>query len=199
MTRDVFAGWISGAGSTSGVRVVIGHWPVSPFGSFADAMVADANGHRTLLAPTSDTAQYVSDTYVFDDVVETPIDFVAEPNRWRFESDPLSVRIEVGGRVALGLLLRPLPRRLAAAPALTVLTDPVARIVLRGVRTRGTAGDGRREFYGAHDVRQITALSGTWRGQDLGDLAPVDPPPDFGFSSTPRRPSVTEVTTTIDR
>ena len=30
-------------------------------------------------------------------------------------------------------------------------------------------------------------------------LAPVDPPCRFGFSSTPRRPSVTSVVTTIER
>ena len=29
--------------------------------------------------------------------------------------------------------------------------DPVARVVMRGVRTRGSAGHGRREWYGATD------------------------------------------------
>jgi hypothetical protein len=32
-----------------------------------------------------------------------------------------------------------------------------------------------------------------------GRLAPVDPPCRFGFSSTPRRPSVTSVVTTVER
>ena len=39
----------------------------------------------------------------------------------------------------------------------------------------------------------------SWRGTGLGPLAPVDPPCRFGFSSTPRLPSVTSVMTTIER
>ena len=56
-----------------------------------------------------------------------------------------------------------------------------------GVRTRGTAGNGRREWYGATDARAVTALSGAFDGTDLGALADVDPPCRFGFSSTPRQ------------
>jgi hypothetical protein len=75
--------------------------------------------------------------------------------------------------------------------------DPVSRRVLRGVRTRGTALAGRREFYGATDLHAVTALEGSFDGRLLGELAPVDPPCRFGFSSTPRRPSVTTVVTTV--
>ena len=70
--------------------------------------------------------------------------------------------------------------------------------LLRGVRTRGAALAGRREWYGATDVHAVTSLAGTYDGGDLGTLAPVDPPCRFGFSSTPRRPSVTTVVTTVD-
>jgi hypothetical protein len=70
--------------------------------------------------------------------------------------------------------------------------------VLRGVRTRGTAGGRRREWYGATGVRAVTALTGSFDGADLGGLAPVEPPCRFGFSSTPRRPTVTSLRTTID-
>lgn len=199
MIRERFHGQIGGTGSTSGVRVVIGHWPQSPFGSFTDAMVADSAGHRVLIAPTPEIAEYVSQTYQFDEVEVVGVRFDDSDNAWSFEGGPLSVRLGTGRRTLLGALLRPIPRAVSAAPVSTVLTDPIARIVLRGVRTRGTAGGGRREYYGAHDVRAITSLSGTWHGHDLGAVAPVEPPPDFGFSSTPRRPSVTDVTTTIDR
>jgi hypothetical protein len=44
----------------------------------------------------------------------------------------------------------------------------------------------------------VTALRGRFDGADLGRLAAVDPPCSFGFSSTPRRPSVTEVVTTVE-
>ena len=43
----------------------------------------------------------------------------------------------------------------------------------------------------------MTSLTGRWDGVDLGRLAPVDPPTRFGFSSTPRTPALTAVTTTI--
>ena len=111
----------------------------------------------------------------------------------------LELDLSIGGPTALGRLLRLVPSRVATSPAWCALTDPVARLVLRGVRTRGTAGQERREWYGATSARAVTALQGTWRGEDLGLLAPVDPPCRFGFSSTPRRPSVTGVVTTIER
>ncbi len=96
------------------------------------------------------------------------------------------------------MLLRAVPRRLAESPAWCAATDPAARVLLRGVRTRGVAREGRREWYGATDVRAVTALAGTFDGAALGTLAPVDPPCRFGFSSTPRRPAVTTVVTTVE-
>jgi hypothetical protein len=50
-TRWQFTGWIAGLGTGSGYRVVIGHWPRSPFGVVTDTMVEDLPGHRTLYAP----------------------------------------------------------------------------------------------------------------------------------------------------
>ncbi len=91
-----------------------------------------------------------------------------------------------------------MPEAVATAPAWCALTDPVARVVLRGVRTRGSAGHGRREWYGATDHHAVTSLRGWLEGHDLGTVAPVEPAPDFGFSSTPRRPSVTSVVTTVE-
>ena len=97
----------------------------------------------------------------------------------------------------LGRLLRLVPGRVAASPAWATLVDPVARVALRGVRTRGTARAGRQEFYGATDLHQVIAMRGSLEGVPLGDLARVDPPCRFGFSSTPRMPSVTTVVTTV--
>lgn len=188
-----FRGAIAGVGTTSGVRVVVGRWGASPFGAFADAMVETAAGHRVLLAPTSEVADLVASTYSFDEVRIEPITV----NGWALRSPSLELDITVGGRTALGRLLRLVPQRLAESPAWCTVTDPVARVVLRGVRTRGSAGQGRREWYGATDAHAVTAARGTFEGADLGGLAPVEPPPRFGFSSTPRRPSVTRVVTTV--
>ena len=198
--RQRFRGSIAGVGSTSGVRVVVGHWPTSPFGPFADAMVETADGHRVLLAPSPAVAEFVEATYVFDEVRVEPVSVSASvaDGSWEVRTPSLRLTLRVGRRTPLGLLLRAVPRRLAESPAWCALTDPTARVLLRGVRTRGTANGGRREWYGATDTRAITSMAGSFDGTPLGTLSPVDPPCGFGFSSTPRRPSVTEVVSTVE-
>jgi hypothetical protein len=191
--RSRFRGHIAGVGSTSGVRLVVGRWAESPLGSFADVMVETAAGHRVLLAPSDDVAEFVRATYTFDEVRIEDVTV----DGWRVRSPSVSMDLVVGGRTALGRLLRLVPGRVAESPAWCTVTDPVARVVLRGVRTRGTAGGDRREWYGATDHRQVTAMTGAFDGVDLGGLAPVTPAPRFGFSSTPPRPSVTTVVTTV--
>ena len=69
--------------------------------------------------------------------------------------------------------------------------------MLPGVRTRGTAGRGRQEFYAALDLRRIDRATVLWEGADQGELAPVDPPVRFGFGSTPRQPSVARIVTLV--
>lgn len=197
--RERFAGRIAGVGSTSGVRVVVGRWDASPWGAFADVMIEDAAGHRVLLAPSERVRDFVAATYSFDEVVIEPVSVVDTADGWKVSTPSLSLRLVVGGRTPLGALLGLVPARLATAPAWCGAIDPVARVVMKGVRTRGTAGNDRREWYGATSVVSVDALTGTWRGEDLGELRPVDPPCRFGFSSTPARPSVTSVVTTIER
>ena len=197
--RERFTGRIAGVGSTSGVRVVVGRWDASPWGSFADVMVEDASGHRVLLAPDERVREFVSATYTFDEHVIEPVVVSDVAGGWDVATPSLSLRLAVGARTPLGALLALVPEPVATSPAWCGLVDPVARVVVRGVRTRGTAGNDRREWYGATAVHAVTGLSGTWRGAALGELARVDPPCRFGFSSTPARPSVTSVVTTIER
>jgi hypothetical protein len=188
-----FRGAIAGVGSTSGVRVVVGRWDESPYGAFADAMVETASGHRVLLAPTAEVADFVAATYSFDEIRIEPV----AVDGWSVRSRSLTLDLTVGDRTALGWLLRLVPRRVAEGTWWCSVTDPVARAALRGVRTRGSAKDGRREWYGATDVRSVEAMTGTFDGSRLGALAPVEPAPRFGFSSTPPRPSVTDLVTTV--
>lgn len=197
--RERFEGRIAGVGSTSGVRVVVGRWDASPWGAFADVMIEDAAGHRVLLAPSERVRDFVAATYSFDEVVIEPVSVVDTPDGWEVSTPSLSLRLVVGGRTPLGALLSLVPASLATAPAWCGAIDPIARVVMKGVRTRGTAGNDRREWYGATTVAAVEAISGTWRGEDLGELGAVDPPCRFGFSSTPTRPSVTTVVTTIER
>ena len=196
--RHRFAGAIAGVGSSSGVRIVVGRWETSPLGTFADVMLAEPDGTRVLLAPSDEVAEFVSTTYHFDRVEIGPVGVAVGETGWHTVAPGLDLTFRVGGRPPLGRLLRRVPRRLATAPGWARLTDPVARVLLRGVRTRGTAGNDRREYYGATDLHRVTGLAGSWRGTGLGALAPVSPEPRFGFGSTPERPTVTSLVTTID-
>lgn len=193
--RSKFYGRIAGVGSESGVRVVVGRWHRTPMGPFADAMVETASGHRVLLAPDQAVADFISATYTFDEIRIEPVT-VDDP--WRLRSPSLELDLVPGARTSLGRALRLVPRRLAESPAWCSVTDPIARLVLGGVRTRGTAGEGRREWYGATDAHRIEAISGSFDGRDLGELRDVDPPCRFGFTSTPRQPTITSVVTTVE-
>jgi hypothetical protein len=196
--RQRFHGQIAGLGSTSGTRVVVGRWDDSPLGSFADVMLERPDGHRVLYAPTTEVGDFIADTYVFDEVRTVPVAAAVTDGRWVVAADDLHVEFTTGGRVPLGWVLRAVPGPLARSTTWATAVDPVARRLLRGVGTRGQARSGRREWYGATDLHAVTSLRGTLDGRTIGDLAPVHPPTRFGFSSTPSRPSVTTVVTTVE-
>ena len=196
---DRFEGLIAGIGTSSGTRLVIGHWETSPFGAFTDVMMEDTAGHRTLLAPTQEVADYVGATYTFDDVVVLPITSAVTEDRLVVDAGDLRLRAGVGGVTLLGRLLGLVPSTLATHPWWLTLINPVASRLVRGVATAGSAGHGRTEYYGVTSARAITGVAASWRGADLGALAPVSPPVRFGFSSAPPRPQLCSVTTTIRR
>ena len=195
-TRLRFDGWILGVGTTSGIRVVVGHWPRSPLGAFSDVMVQPPDGHRVLLAASREVADVVGATYTFDEVRLVEVT-VGRPTgvTWTVAAGPLSLRLRSGRRTPLGWVLRAVPRRLATQPTWVGLLDRPAR--LPGLRTRGSAGNGRTEWYGVQDVHAVTGLTGSWEGASLGAVAPVRPPVTFGFGSVPPRPGVIRVTTTV--
>ena len=194
---DRFDGWIAGLGTSAGLRAVVGHWPRSPLGPFTDVMVERADGHRVLLAPSPEVAEYVGTTYAFDEVRTGPVRATVARSGWRVDSAPLDLEFTVGSRTAAGRVLRAVPRRLATHPRWVAAIDVVARTVLPGVRTRGSAGGGRREFYAALDVHDLVAARVRWEGVDQGALAPVTPPVRFGPGSTPRNPSLTRIVTLV--
>nr|WP_204332111.1 hypothetical protein [Geodermatophilus sabuli] len=192
-----FDGWILGVGTSTGTRVVVGHWPRSPLGPLSDVMVQRPDGHRLLLAPSREAADFIAATYAFDEVRVLPVT-VARPDAatWTVAAGPLAMRVRTGRRPALGWLLRAVPAPLARAPAWVRVVDAPARL-LTGLRTTGSAGQGRTEWYGVQDLHAATGLTATWDGAPLGHLAPVHPPVTFGFGSVPPRPGVVRVTTTV--
>jgi hypothetical protein len=194
---DRFDGSIAGLGSPAGLRVVVGHWPSSPLGAFTDVMVEQPDGHRILLAPDERVAAFVAATYTFDEVRCGPVTTTVTGNHWQVYAGRLDLEFTTGRRTALGVLLGAVPRPVATAPAWITAIDVVARRVLPGVRTRGSAGQGRREYYGALDQHLLTGARISWEGVDQGGLAAVDPPVRFGFGSTPKTPSLVRVVTVI--
>lgn len=198
MTRLVFTGHIAGFGTLAGVRVVVGMWRQSPFGSFSDVMVQTPDGVRTLLAPTAEVAEFVSTTYSFDDVVIAAVETVMAAGRVDVAGAGLRATLTVGGPAPLDRLLRLVPGSLATAPWWLRAVDPLASRLVPGVHTAGTAGNGRREFYGVRRTRRITAVSGRFGVLALGGLADLFPPVEFGFSSAPPLPQLVSVTTTIE-
>lgn len=192
-----FHGRIAGFGTGSGVRIVVGMWPRSPLGSFADVMVERPDGHRILLAPSQAVADFVATTYTFDEVRLVPVSYHKRGREVTVNAGPLDVWLTVGDISPLGRLLRLVPKRLATRPAWLRLIDPVARVLVAGARTAGSAGQGRREYYGVTSARAIGGLTAHWEGDDLGGLERLHPPVTFGFGSAPASPHIVEVTTTI--
>lgn len=196
--RLLFTGHIAGTGSASGLRIVIGVWNQSPFGAFTDVMLQTAGDERVLLAPDNDVAEFVSSTYRFDRVEVGEVSADLETDALTVTTDGFHARIAIGGPARVDRLLRLVPGRLATAPRWLRVIDPVAARVVPGVRTHGTTGNGRVEYYGVRRSRSITAIDGHFRGVPLGAMAPLRPPVSFGFSSAPSSPQIVSVTTTID-
>lgn len=194
-----FDGEIAAFGTTAGHRVVVGRWAVSPFGPFSDVMLETPDGTRLLIAPSDEVASFVASTYQFDSVEVTPVKVIRRPGRLEVVAGQLRADLRIGQRGLLGLLLRAVPRQVATAAVWAALMDPLVRAVLPGVRTRGSAGAGRREWYTAWDLHPLMSVTASWQGTDLGAMADVCPPVRFGFGSPPRRPAIVRLTTTVQQ
>lgn len=193
-----FEGRIAGFGTASGTRIVVGMWKRSTFGRFADVMVEHSNGHRLLLAPNQEVASYIAETYTFDEIRIAPMVWTESLNAGiNIACGPLTVRMMVGAVSPLGRLLRVIPSAFATSPVWLRLIDPVASILVPGAHTAGTAGGGRREFYGVTMARDIHSIEAVLDAVNLGSLRPLSPPVTFGFGSAPARPQLVDVVTTI--
>ena len=196
--RLVFTGHIAGAGTGSGLRIVVGAWDDSPFGAFTDVMLQTSDDERILLAPNEAVAEFVSTTYRFDRVELGELSADLDAEKLTVAGADFQALIGIGDPAAVDRLLRLVPRRLATAPRWLRTIDPVASRLVPGVHTYGSAGNGRVEYYGVRRSRRITAIEGHYRGAPFGGIASLRPPVSFGFSSAPAAPQIVAVTTTID-
>jgi hypothetical protein len=191
-----FTGHIAGLGTSSGTRLVVGAWDQSPFGTFADVMIEDADGHRTLLAPRRPVAEFVAATYSFDEIRIEPVS-VEPGDEWSVHTRSLQLRFTPGDRHWVGPLLGLVPAPLRRSATWARACNPIAGRVMPGVQTYGSAGGGRTEWYAARDVRRVVDARATWEGEELGTLALVSPPVRFGFASSPAQPTLTRLTSYV--
>ncbi|MCW2496164.1 hypothetical protein [Jatrophihabitans sp.] len=161
-------------------------------------MVEEADGQRTLLAPSGEIADFIGATYSFDTVRIEPVVVAVAGHGFTLSTPTLQLEVAVGRRTSIGWLLSAVPGRLARSPRWCRLIGPLARLLRPGVRTVGTAGGGRTEYYCATDERAVSRVHAELDGLDLGALRPVRPPVRFGFASAPARPSSVRVTTLIE-
>jgi len=195
--RWVFDGHIAGIGTASGLRAVVGLWQQSPFGPFADAMVELPSGHRILLAPTAEAADFIAAVYNFDETRVLDVAASHTAHQLRVDAGPLRIRAAIGERTRLGSIARLVPRPVAVHPNWLRAINPLAARLSPGVRTAGAAKGGWQEYYGVTDLHCIDSASVGWDGGDAGSLTAVRPGVTFGFSSVPPDPSLARVRTTV--
>ena len=177
-------GTITNCGFASGDRFVVGVWPTSPIGSFADVMWATPAGERRLLASSPAAAAFVSAIYQFETVEAVPFSVDSGPRHVRVSAGDVTLDLAAGRGVAV-----PLWR-----PAWFVrwVEGPIARWVM-GVRTYGTSPTGVREWYRARAYRPLVTARAEISGRDLGPLTPTFTAAGFGFSEPPRRAALVAV------
>lgn len=191
-----FTGHIAGLGTSSGVRIVVGAWDESPFGPFADVMVEDTSGHRTLVAARQSVADFVASTYAFDEVRIEPVS-VERGKEWSVHTRSLQLRFTPGHRLWVAPLLGLVPSPVRRSATWARACNPVAGRVMPGVRTYASAGNGRAEWYAASDIRRLVDARATWEGEELGELGPVEPPVRFGVASAAATPTLTALTSYV--
>ena len=197
MTIHTFTGHIAGIGTRSGTRLVLGLWDQSPMGSFADAMIEDADGHRTLVAPREEVADFIAGTYVFDEIVIAPVTIRRATGIWHLTATDLDVLFSPGRHLWMSPLLHAVPSPVRRTAAWARFCNPIASLLMPGVQTYGSASGGRTEWYAAREVQAIDSASVRWRGEELGALAPLTPPVRFGFASAPAQPTLTALTSYV--
>ena len=187
---------IASAGFGSGDRFVVGHWRKGPLGPMDDVMWATAAGERWLLAGRHDVADFVAGIYDFDRVLVTPLQVRTSTAPVGLDVHAPDLGLDVHMEAGRGWPV-PVPRRRPAWFTRAV-EAPIARRLL-GVEPYGVSPTGVREWYQASRYRPVVRASAALDGTDLGPLRPLTPAVGFGFSEPPRRPSMVEVTTVLDR
>ena len=180
---ETLRGSITSVGFSSGHRFVIGHWPESPIGPFADVMWRDPDDTKTLIAPAA-AADYITGIYPFENRVSSPVTVTdtvgGRDGGIDVESDRLTLSLSIG---RLPIPFPPRPRWFTAT-----VERAIGRALL-GVNTHGVSPTGIEEWYRTRSVRRVVGGHASLDGADLGAAGTLDRPMAVGFSEPPRRPT----------
>ena len=176
---ETLRGSITSVGFASGHRFVVGDWRRSPIGPFADVMWARPDGRRILLGEAG-AAAFVSSVYPFEEVQDQPVTAERHGRSYIVRSGGLQLDMKIG---LARLSLPPRPRWLTAT-----VENWCARKLL-DVHTYGSSPTGVVEWYRTSTARRVVAATASIDGTDLGALARLDRPLNFGFTDPPRQPS----------
>lgn len=200
---DRFDGWILGAAFASGDRFVVGRWPRSPLGSFADVMWAHPDGRRTLIAPSDEVLRTVGSHYTFDELRRSEVAVVVGPRTIRVDAPPIAMVLDLDPPGTMSRLLALRPRRLRTVRPWIAVEDLLLRPLVApligggdGIRARGRTRTGAREWYAIHAYRTARARA-SLDGIDLGPAVPARVC-GFGFSEFPPDPAAVRVTSLIE-
>lgn len=198
-----FDGWIFGAAFASGDRFVVGRWPRSPLGSFADVMWARPDGSRVLVADSEPVLRFVGDQYSFDELRPGDVQVDVSPTTIFVLAPPIRMELELDPPGPMSRLLALRPRSLRTIRSWIAFEDLVLRPLVapligggEGIRARGRTRTGAREWYAIHAYRTARARASI-DGVDLGSTVPARAA-GFGFSEFPPHPAAVRVTSLIE-
>lgn len=205
MVLHLFEGAITGCAFDSGHAVVLGTWARSPLGKVIDVMWRHPGGHRVLLAPRQDVADYISSLYAFDEVRVVPISGGIRGADVVVDAEPLELRARVAPPDWRSWLFALRPRVARRSRRWIELEDRLARPFVGrllgggdGVRAAGVAPGGQREWYGADDWRALSAARLRIDGVDQGAMRPLPTPFGVGLSGFPTAPASVRLGTLVE-
>ena len=147
-------------------------------------MWRDPDGNNRLIAGPK-AGDYVNAIYPFDEHIGHEVTVRLGSTSRRTGT---TMTVEAGAVslvMTLGRLRVPFPPR---PRLLTATVEQVLSQAIMGVRTYGSSPTGVEEWYRSRSLRLVGEASGTFDGIDMGVMAPLERPLDFGFTDPPRRP-----------
>lgn len=151
-------------------------------------MWATPTGERILLSGSARAEQFITAVYSFDRTVLTDVRVEADERSVWISAPPIEARFDAGAGWRI-----PGPRPLWFT---RWVEGPIAKLVM-AVDTYGVSPTGVSEWYQTEVWRPVERAWALLDGDDLGAMAPLDPPLGVGFTDPPRRPSIVTVQPTL--